>query len=130
MDAQTRYQAIQSLTPHTRQGYASAIKAWMSFCEAVRKPALPGDGRTLAWFCTLFRNAGTLKVYLAGIRKMHDLAGHPMPSHPLVPRSGAGAMGPIAAAPWSSASILPISYVYIRAMGSEGLKKGCLMRTN
>merc|ERR1719247_3053569 len=32
-------------------------------------------------------------------------------------------MGPIAAAPYSSTSILPISYYYIRAMGSEGLKK-------
>jgi len=32
-------------------------------------------------------------------------------------------MGPIAAAPYSSTSILPISYLYIKGMGSQGLKK-------
>ena len=31
--------------------------------------------------------------------------------------------GPVAAAPWGSASILPISYSYIRLMGDEGLRK-------
>lgn len=31
--------------------------------------------------------------------------------------------GAVSAAPWGSASILPISYMYIRMMGSEGLKK-------
>ena len=31
--------------------------------------------------------------------------------------------GAVAAAPWGSASILPISYMYIHMMGSEGLKK-------
>lgn len=30
-------------------------------------------------------------------------------------------LGTIAAAPWGSALILPISYVYIAMMGSEGL---------
>merc|ERR1711981_502808 len=36
-----------------------------------------------------------------------------------IPHGGGGssAMGPIAAAPYSSTSILPISYYYIRAMG-------------
>lgn len=31
--------------------------------------------------------------------------------------------GAVAAAPWGSASILPISYMYVHMMGSEGLKK-------
>jgi len=47
-----------------------------------------------------------------------------LPGHPL--RSGVGgeqAIGPISAAPWGSAAILPISWVYITLMGSEGLKR-------
>jgi len=46
-----------------------------------------------------------------------------LPGHPLVhdqPGSGDG-VGAIAAAPWGSAGILPISWVYIALMGSEGL---------
>ncbi|HEY0969959.1 MAG TPA: aminomethyl-transferring glycine dehydrogenase [Gemmatimonadales bacterium] len=42
-----------------------------------------------------------------------------LPGHPVVPTGGD--LGPISAAPWGSASILPISHVYIRLMGSEGL---------
>jgi len=43
-----------------------------------------------------------------------------LPSHPLVKsKKGTGA---VAAAPFSSASILPISWMYIHLMGSEGLK--------
>lgn len=30
-------------------------------------------------------------------------------------------MGPVSAAPWGSASLLPISWVYLRAMGTAGL---------
>jgi glycine dehydrogenase len=49
------------------------------------------------------------------------LAGY-LPNHPLQPgagpESGAGA---IAAAPWGSASILPITWAYIRMMGADGL---------
>ncbi len=44
-----------------------------------------------------------------------------LPGHPLVPQSGRTTLGAVAAAPWGSASILPISWVYIRMMGSEGL---------
>ncbi|KNC54486.1 glycine dehydrogenase [Thecamonas trahens ATCC 50062] len=46
-----------------------------------------------------------------------------LPSHPLVDNGtdAESAIGPVASAPWSSASILPISYMYIRLMGSEGL---------
>jgi glycine dehydrogenase len=44
-----------------------------------------------------------------------------LPSHPVVSIGSTSAIGPISAAPWGSASILPISYVYIKLMGGEGL---------
>ncbi|KAG7029265.1 Glycine dehydrogenase (decarboxylating), mitochondrial, partial [Cucurbita argyrosperma subsp. argyrosperma] len=50
-----------------------------------------------------------------------------LPSHPVIPTGGIPAphkaqpLGTIAAAPWGSALILPISYTYIAMMGSEGL---------
>ncbi|MCU0615689.1 MAG: aminomethyl-transferring glycine dehydrogenase [Gemmatimonadaceae bacterium] len=44
-----------------------------------------------------------------------------LPGHPLVQTGGAQAIGPVSAAPWGSASILPISYVYIKLMGGVGL---------
>ncbi|HXG49729.1 MAG TPA: aminomethyl-transferring glycine dehydrogenase [Methylomirabilota bacterium] len=44
-----------------------------------------------------------------------------LPRHPLVRTGGERAIGPVSAAPWGSASILPISWVYIRLMGTEGL---------
>ena len=40
-----------------------------------------------------------------------------LPSHPLVKTGGQRAIGPIAAAPWSSAVILLISWAYIKMMG-------------
>jgi len=48
-----------------------------------------------------------------------------LPTHPIVSPAHCTdqAMGPIAAAPYSSTSILPISYLYIKGMGSQGLKK-------
>jgi len=47
-----------------------------------------------------------------------------LPNHPLVPEAGpTDGIGPISAAPWGSASILPISWSYIRMMGGGGLKK-------
>jgi glycine cleavage system protein P-like pyridoxal-binding family len=45
-----------------------------------------------------------------------------LPGHPVVKTGGEQAIGPISAAPWGSASILPISYLYIVMMGPEGLK--------
>ena len=45
-----------------------------------------------------------------------------LPSHPVIATGGARAIAPISAAPWGSASILPISYAYIRMMGVAGLK--------
>ena len=51
-----------------------------------------------------------------------------LPSHPLgldVPGTF-GSVGAIAAAPWGSASILPISWAYIRMMGADGLRRATL----
>ena len=44
-----------------------------------------------------------------------------LPSHPLVHTGGSESIGPIAAAPWGSASILLISWAYLRLMGGAGL---------
>lgn len=46
-----------------------------------------------------------------------------LPGHPEIQSGGSKAIGSIAAAPWGSASILPISWVFIAAMGAEGLKQ-------
>jgi glycine dehydrogenase len=46
-----------------------------------------------------------------------------LPNHPLVPEAGpATGVGPISAAPWGSAGILPIPWVYLRLMGASGLR--------
>lgn len=51
-----------------------------------------------------------------------------LPSHPLRPEAGPtghgatdGGVGPVSAAPWGSAGILPIPWAYIRLMGGDGL---------
>lgn len=44
-----------------------------------------------------------------------------LPNHSLVSVGGEQGIGAISAAPWGSASILPISWVYIRMMGAAGL---------
>ena len=46
-----------------------------------------------------------------------------LPKHPIIEVGGAQGIGAIASAPWSSASILPISWVYIALMGGSGLQK-------
>ncbi|MBB1257379.1 aminomethyl-transferring glycine dehydrogenase [Streptomyces alkaliterrae] len=47
-----------------------------------------------------------------------------LPNHPLQPTAGpATGIGPISAAPWGSAGILPISWAYVRLMGAEGLRR-------
>jgi glycine dehydrogenase len=47
-----------------------------------------------------------------------------LPNHPLRSDAGpASGIGPVAAAPFGSALILPISYAYIRMMGAAGLKR-------
>ena len=46
-----------------------------------------------------------------------------LPNHPVVPGvGGAEALGTVSAAPWGSASILPIPYAYIAMMGEWGLR--------
>jgi len=53
-----------------------------------------------------------------------------LPSHPFRPEAGPlgrghvdGGVGPVSAAPWGSAGILPIPWAYIRMMGAQGLKE-------
>lgn len=55
-----------------------------------------------------------------------------LPNHPLQPLAGPGGtpgrrpgegVGPVSAAPWGSAGILPISWAYVRLMGGAGLKR-------
>ena len=44
-----------------------------------------------------------------------------LPGNPVVPVGGKQSVGAVSAAPWGSASILPISMMYIDMMGGEGL---------
>jgi glycine dehydrogenase len=44
-----------------------------------------------------------------------------LPGSPTVKTGGAKAIGAVSSAPWGSASILPISWMYIRMMGPDGL---------
>ena len=47
-----------------------------------------------------------------------------LPNHPLQPAAGpATGIGPVSAAPWGSAGILPISWAYVRLMGGPGLTR-------
>jgi len=49
-----------------------------------------------------------------------ELAPH-LPGHPVVPVGGERATGPVAAAPWGSASILLISWAYVALLGRDGV---------
>ncbi len=44
-----------------------------------------------------------------------------LPNHPVVEMGGSKGIGAVSASPWGSASILPISWIYIALMGAEGL---------
>jgi glycine dehydrogenase len=46
-----------------------------------------------------------------------------LPGHPLRDVGSEHGPGPVAAAPWGSAGILPISWSYIRLMGEDGLRR-------
>ncbi len=46
-----------------------------------------------------------------------------LPGHSVVATGGERAIGAVSAAPWGSASILPISWAYIAMMGGEGLTR-------
>lgn len=51
-----------------------------------------------------------------------------LPNHPLADSAGPKTgVGPISAAPWGSASILPISWAYVRMMGGDGLRRATLV---
>ena len=51
-----------------------------------------------------------------------------LPSHPVHPQEARrDGIGPISAAPYGSAGILPISYAYIAMMGAEGLTRATAM---
>jgi glycine dehydrogenase len=50
-----------------------------------------------------------------------------LPNHPLQPTAGpATGVGPISAAPWGSAAILPISWAFVRMMGADGLRRATM----
>ncbi len=49
-----------------------------------------------------------------------------LPSHPVV-KNGRKGISAVAAAPWGSASVMPITYGYIKMLGSDGLKKSTEM---
>ncbi len=46
-----------------------------------------------------------------------------LPGHPSARVGGSRAIGPVSAAPWGSASILTIPWMYIRLMGGSGLRR-------
>ncbi len=46
-----------------------------------------------------------------------------LPNHPVIDIGHSNGVGPIAAAPWGSASILPISWMYMAMMGGDGLTR-------
>jgi len=50
-----------------------------------------------------------------------------LPGHAVVEMGGKQAIHAVSAAPWGSASILPISYAYIAMMGGEGLRRATEM---
>ena len=50
-----------------------------------------------------------------------------LPSHPIVSTGGEDGITAVAAAPWGSASLLPITYAYIKMLGGEGLKRATEM---
>ena len=46
-----------------------------------------------------------------------------LPGHPWGGVGGEQAVKPVSAAPWGSASIMPIVWAYLRMMGSAGLRE-------
>jgi glycine dehydrogenase len=47
-----------------------------------------------------------------------------LPNHPLVAEAGPPTgVGPVSAAPWGSAGVLPIPWAYMRLMGADGVRK-------
>lgn len=52
-----------------------------------------------------------------------------LPSHPLVETGGENGITSVAAAPFGSASILPITYGYIKMLGESGLRRATKRRS-
>lgn len=50
-----------------------------------------------------------------------------LPGHPLCRTESPNAIGPVSSAPWGSASILLISWAYMRMMGGDGLTRATIM---
>ncbi len=51
-----------------------------------------------------------------------------LPGHPVVPAAGpATSYGPVSAAPYGSAGVLPISYAFVAMMGADGLREASAM---
>ena len=50
-----------------------------------------------------------------------------LPGHPLVACGGDQAITPVSGAPWGSAGILPISWMYLRLMGPRGLRRASVV---
>jgi len=46
-----------------------------------------------------------------------------LPTNPIIKTGGENAIKAVAAAPWGSASVLPITYGYIKMLGSKGLRQ-------
>src|SRR5690606_5699268 len=46
-----------------------------------------------------------------------------LPRHPFHEVGGEQAIGPVSAAPWGSASILPISWAYVALLGADGVRR-------
>jgi glycine dehydrogenase len=66
-----------------------------------------------------------VRAHLAPFLPGHPEISHPETGHPEIchPENGGSAVGPVSAAPYGSASILTISYIYILMMGGEGLTR-------
>lgn len=56
-----------------------------------------------------------------GACAMKSHLSHYIPGHPVVVTGGKKAIHPVSSAPWGSASILPISWAYIKMLGGKGL---------
>ena len=71
-------------------------------------------------FCIPHGGGGPGMGPIACARHLKDF----LPNHNIIKECGPiNGMGSVSAAPWGSSSILPISWMYIKMMGAEGLKK-------
>ena len=71
-------------------------------------------------FCIPHGGGGPGMGPIACARHLADF----LPTHEIIKEAGPkNGMGAVSAAPWGSSSILPISWMYIKMMGAEGLKK-------